>query len=113
MEDKNTYNLERALAIAPLIIPGLMTIMPLFFGGGFNRLWITIILITLVTCYLATIIVGLPAFYLLNRFDCLNLITLTLSGIVLGIATLTIIFIPFNGFSFKIFGNKKIHSISS
>ena len=97
MEDKNTYNLGKALVIAPLIIPGLMTILPLLFGGGFNPLWITIILITMVTCYLATVIVGLPAFYLLNRFNCLNLITLTLSGIVLGIAFFTIILIPFNG----------------
>lgn len=84
MEDQSSYKIGRALIIAPLMIPIFIVILTLILGGKIDDFGFIVVFVITVVCYLTTLFIGLPAFYLLNRLNSLNLITLASSGALLG-----------------------------
>ena len=91
MENNGSYNIGRALGIAPLIPVVLMIFLPIVFGDNFNEIWLLVIGSNLLISYLATIIIGMPVFYVLERISQLNLWSLSLCGIVFGAVLLTLL----------------------
>ncbi|GAA4355996.1 hypothetical protein [Kangiella marina] len=84
IKQKEKYKVIRALLIAPLMIPLFSAIPALILGQRIDDLGVSIILAMALVSYLVTIFIGLPTFYFLRFFNCLNLITLSISGAVLG-----------------------------
>lgn len=84
MVQEKAYKVGRALFIAPLVIPLFVSGLALMFGDRFDDFAFMIILVITSVGYLATLLIGLPSFYLLRHFGCLNLVTLSVSGFFLG-----------------------------
>lgn len=82
--EENKYNLGKALLIAPTA-PALLILTLIFLDDfNFNFIYGLIFVSTLLSSYLATFIIGLPIFLLLERLNRLSLLTLSGSGTLLG-----------------------------
>ena len=96
MNDNDTYKVGRALFVAPLIPSLLIVMLSLLFSEEYDVVMLTVLLVMTVISYMVTIIIGLPAFVLLNKLYQLNIMTLSISGAILGAASLAVIDIFLN-----------------
>ncbi|PXF62552.1 hypothetical protein [Kangiella spongicola] len=96
MANNDTYKVGRALFVAPLIPSLLIVMLSLLFSEEYDVAMLTVLLVMTVISYMVTFIIGLPTFALLNKLYHLNIITLSVSGAILGAVSLAVIDIFLN-----------------
>lgn len=84
MKEEKNYKVGRALFFAPIVIPIFLLGLAFILGEGVDDFGLMIVLTITLIGYLATLLIGLPSFYFLRHCSCLNLITLSICGFVLG-----------------------------